>query len=55
MTVIDWMMAYPYLSAIVIVAGLLIVASISFEIRVGNPNQGIISIGNSKKEKKEEE
>ena len=55
MTVIDWMMAYPYLSAIIIVVGLLVLATFSVEIKVGNPNKAIIAIGDNKKEKKVEE
>lgn len=55
MTVIDWMMAYPYLSAIIIVVGLLALTTFSVEIKVGNPNRGTIAIGDNKKEKKVEE
>ena len=53
MTIIDWMMNYPYLSATVIVMALFILATVHIEIKIGNPAQGLWENAKNKNNKKE--
>ena len=54
MTIIDWMMTYPYLSAIIIIVGLLTISTMSFEIRLGSTDKGVLRISDSSKKNQKE-
>ena len=54
MTVIDWMMAYPYLSVIIVIVGLLTISTMSFEIRLGSTDKGVLGISDSSKKNQKE-
>ena len=53
-TIIDWMMTYPYLSATIILFGLVVVSAMSIEFRMGSTNKGLVNINIGKKDKKED-
>ena len=48
------MMSYPYLSAIIILFGLVVVSAMSIEFRMGSTNKGLVNINIGKKDKKED-